>query len=297
MNVVNFGRAECKKTRGYLDYYLNNELSVETSHAVHQHLDSCEECSADLAGRLRIKRAVKQSVGQIDAPGYLEARVRARLREQSAPNFFRDWAMPLAVAATVVLAVVLGWRSFDRKPEVWETAKADQENYIESLFHAVPRVMQIGLGDHAHCAYYRKFPKEPKTFAEMAEKLGPNFRELVPLVKQKVPDSFHVAIGHQCKYRERQFVHLALRRENELLSVIITKREPGESFQTGDLKPVLEEAGVPVYAALADQFEIAGLETDQYLAYVISNLRRDENLRIAQALTPSLTEFLNAIQG
>ena len=79
--------------------------------------------------------------------------------------------------------------------------------------------------------------------------------------------------------------------------VIITRREPDESFQTGDLKPVLEAAGVPVYAALADQFEIAGLETDQYLAYVISNMQRDENLRIAQALTPSLAEFLNAIQG
>jgi anti-sigma factor RsiW len=297
MNIVNFGRPECNKTRGYLDYYMNNELSVESSHAVQQHLDSCPECSADLAGRLRIKEAVKRSVGQIDAPGYLEARVRARLREQSTPSLFRDWAMPVAVAATVVLAVVLGWRAFDHKTEIWETAKADQENYIESLFHAVPRVIQIGLGDHAHCAYYRKFPNPPQTFAEMAGKLGPNFRELVPLVKQKVPDSFHVAVGHQCKYRERQFVHLALRRENELLSIIITKREPGESFQTGDLKPVLEAAGVPVYAALADQFEIAGLETGQYLAYVISNMPRDENLRIAQALTPPLTEFLSAIQG
>lgn len=297
MNVVNFGRAACNQTRGYLDYYMNNELSVESSHTVQQHLDACAECSAELAARLRVKHAVRQSVGRIDAPGYLEARVRARLRERSTPNFFRDWAMPLAVAATVVLAVVLGWRAFDRKPEIWETAKAGQENYIESLFHAVPRVMQIGLGDHAHCAYYRKFPKEPQTFAEMAEKLGPNFRELAPLVKQKVPDTFHVAMGHQCKYRERQFVHLALRRGDELLSVIITRREAGETFQTGDLKPVLEAAGVPVYAALADQFEIAGLETDQFLAFVISNMRRDENLRIAQALTPSLTEFLSAVQG
>jgi hypothetical protein len=42
---------------------------------------------------------------------------------------------------------------------------------------------------------------------------------------------------------------------------------------------------------------IAGLETGQYLVYVISNMQRDENRRIAQALTPSLTEFLSAIQG
>lgn len=297
MNVVNFGRAECKKTRGYLDYYMNNELSVETSHAVHQHLDSCEECAADLAGRLRVKNAVKHAVGQIEVPGYLKARVREHLREKSAPNFFRDWAMPLAVTATVVLAVVFGWRAFYHQPEIWETAKADQENYIESLFHSVPHVIQIGLGDHAHCAYYRKFPNEPQSFAQMAEKLGPQFRELVPLVKQKVPENFRIVMGHQCKYRERQYVHLALKREGELMSVIITKRQPGETFQIQSLKPVLEAAGVPVYSALADQFEIAGLETDQYLAYVISNLRHDENLRIARALTPSLTEFLNAIQG
>jgi len=43
--------------------------------------------------------------------------------------------------------------------------------------------MKVGLGDHVHCAVFRKFPKNPPTFEEMAAKLGPEYEGLLPLVK------------------------------------------------------------------------------------------------------------------
>ena len=90
---------------------------------------------------------------------------------------------------------------------------------------------------------------------------------------------------------------MALRRDDELLSVVITRRESGESFEHDQFVPVLSAAGVPVYAAGADRFELAGFETDDYLAFVVSNLPREGNLQIAEALAPGLRTFLQNVKG
>ena len=45
-----------------------------------------------------------------------------------------------------------------------------------------------------------------------------------------------------------------LRSPSSLLSLIITKKNPGESIPAAQLTPVLEAAGVPVYRAAASQF-------------------------------------------
>ena len=79
--------------------------------------------------------------------------------------------------------------------------------------------------------------------------------------------------------------------------MILTRKHDGESFGREQLVPALQAAGVPVYAAAADQFEIAAFETDKYLAFVVSNLPRESNLRIAQSLTPDLRAFLQRMSG
>ena len=147
--------------------------------------------------------------------------------------------------------------------------------------------MQSGLGDHVHCAHYRKFPVK-----EREKPLGEDYQDLSPWIRTKVPDGYRVMLEHLCKYRNRQYVHFTLGRGDELLSVIVTRKLDSESFGRDQLVPALQAAGVPVYAATADQFEIAGFETDKHLAFVVSNLPRESNLRIAQTLTPDLRAFL-----
>ena len=82
-----------------------------------------------------------------------------------------------------------------------------------------------------------------------------------------------------------------------MISVILTRKQDGESFGREQMVPALQAAGVPIYSASADQFEIAGFETDEYLAYVVSNLARKGNLQIAQAVAPQLEELIRRSRG
>ncbi len=50
----------------------------------------------------------------------------------------------------------------------------------------------------------------------------------------------------------------------------MTQREADESFERDQLVPAPSAAGVPVYAAGADRFELAGFQTDDCLDYVVS---------------------------
>jgi hypothetical protein len=42
---------------------------------------------------------------------------------------------------------------------------------------------------------------------------------------------------------------------------------------------------------------VAGFETDQFLAYVVSDLGAKQNLQIADNLAPSVQQFLAAIRS
>ena len=49
-----------------------------------------------------------------------------------------------------------------------------QESYNTSVSTHVARLMRVGLGDHIHCAYFRKFPANAPSPQEFVSKLGPN---------------------------------------------------------------------------------------------------------------------------
>lgn len=95
----------------------------------------------------------------------------------------------------------------------------------------------------------------------------------------------------------RKFIHLALKSDSRLLSLVLTRKQEGESFVTEGLLPVEEFNGVPVYRAAAQRFEIAAFESGEHLAYVISDLPRDGNLKLMLALTPDVKELLSGIES
>jgi len=289
MKVIDFGHAECKQLEQYLDSYVNNELSVETSHKLVAHLEGCEACSREVAARIRLRAAVKRAIEGQETTNDVGAHIRERLREEESKARFRSWTIPLAVAASIAIAVTTWTRVAE--PEPWEIALAGQESYIDALYELVPPMIRVGLGDHAHCAYFRNFEGSLPA-AEMAEQLGPEYDGLMQLVDEHIPEDFKTVLGHQCEYRERKFIHLALKRNDELLSLVITRRDDGESFSRDELAPVLNAAGVSVYGARAGEFEVAGFEAGGYLGYVVSNLSNATNLEIAEAVVGPVSEYL-----
>jgi anti-sigma factor RsiW len=272
MKVVPFGETACEKTRRYLDSYLSSELLVETNREVLRHLESCPECSAELAARSRMRTALRAAVSRAPVPAGLENRIGQALRTRPIARRY----MLAAAAVLACVALVSIWRLRPNPSE---------QDLIRQASQRLSTVLNVGLRDHLHCAVFRKYSKQPEPLPRMASALGPEFAGLVPLVQAKVPAEFRVIQGHHCEYNGRPYTHLILTSGDKLVSVILTRKQPGESLNGG-----ISQAGI-------DRFQVVGFESRDYLAYVISDLDPQRSLQLAANLAPALREYLAAHAG
>jgi hypothetical protein len=54
----------------------------------------------------------------------------------------------------------------------------------------------------------------------MAAQLGPDYHSLLSVVKEGVPADLQIVMAHQCSYHGRKFVHLSLKNDSHLLSLV-----------------------------------------------------------------------------
>ena len=92
-------------------------------------------------------------------------------------------------------------------------------------------------------------------------------------------------------------MHLALRSDSKLLSLVIALKRDGESFTKENLLPALSESGIPMYRVGVQRFEIAGFESKNHLVYVVSDLPQQRNMEIMTALAPAVTDLLNKLKS
>lgn len=279
MNVIKFEPNDCRKTREYLDYYISNELATETSHEVMKHLERCERCSEELRAREQVKSSLQRAVLRDTIPPRLQARIQKSIRQ---PPSRQQWIRAIAAMLIVAFGV---WGAL----RLWS---AREETITPQASFSNAGIMKIGLGNHVYCAIDSGFENRLFTDEEMAAKLGDEFAGLAHLVKEKIPaGSYRVTAGHRCKFNDRRFVHLILKNEQSTVSLIVTRKD-GESFsQASD---VMRAAGLDVHQSRMENFEVAGFETRDYLAFVVSNLPRDKNSMIASLLAPAVRDYLES---
>jgi hypothetical protein len=125
----------------------------------------------------------------------------------------------------------------------------------------------------------------------MSEGLGTQFGALVPLLKEKLPPDYSIVVGHRCHYQNREFVHLILRRQADLVSLIVTRKN-GESFPPSGAAAIIRAAEVELYEASWHNLQVAGMETRDHLVFLVSNVTKADNERIASSLVPAVSDFL-----
>jgi len=286
------GQPGCVNALETLDTYLDNSLSQEQSQEIRAHLDSCPACMQELENRRNIRARLRSATHGIEPPPYLEGRIRAHVQTAERPQrwIFRVAAAAamLAVVASVTIAYERGHFRYNRKL---------QDYYIANISGGLPTVMRVGLGDHVHCSVYRKYPANPPSVQELDDKFEPEYRGLIPIVQAHAPADYRLMMAHQCHYHGRQFVHLSLRNGSKQLSLVISKKNEGETFRGSDLLPVLSESGIFVYASGVQRFEMAAFESSNYLVYVISELPQQRNVELMRAMAPELNAFLGKIAG
>ena len=234
---------------------------------------------------------LKQAINSIEAPPFLEARIRNQVFQQKPRSVWNIWLMP----ATAAMALCFGMGVAYQLGHLRLT-EASQESYVATLTSKVTRLMSVGLGDHVHCSIFGKKPATPASAEAWAEKMGPQYAGLIPLLKDQAPSQFQIVEAHKCSYHERKFVHLLLAGDGHLLSVVIAVKGEGESLRADSLAPMLVQSGLPIYQSNVQRFGIEAFETRDHLVYLVSDLPLEKNRAVLQALAPTVSNFLKGIE-
>jgi len=86
MKVVHTSEQNCARTRKYLDYYLSDELSIETTLEVTRHLAACKACSAEIQRRGRLRGRLRTAVQREPVPADLREKVAKIVRQDDTGN-------------------------------------------------------------------------------------------------------------------------------------------------------------------------------------------------------------------
>lgn len=286
MNVINFEQNPCKRMRAHLDSYLNGELAGETNREVSNHLKGCAACAGELEARALIKGRLRMAVRREEMPPELREKIQRSIRK----NGFDAWR-PWILAAAAALVLAAGAWGVVR---YWDAPH--DSTYRASLSAADAEILQVGLRDHVHCAIESKMADRLFTPEQMSQSLGPDYTGLVQLVKERAPGDYNVVVGHRCRAKGRQFIHLVLRNQDRVLSLALTKKE-GEAFAKDDLAGVLEASGVKLRAARLADYEVAAFETRDHLVFIVSDLVKEDNLQMAASFAPAVRDFLAKLEG
>ena len=285
MTQTRFGDRACSGVRAKLDSYIDNELLAETNIEIVEHVQRCTSCTREAEERQRVRAQLQRAVRDVRVPSGLEGRVKDRLRQAGPPPVKKLHLM--AIAATFVICVG-SWVAYQRG--ALRVTTASKQSYLETLTGEIATIMRAGLGDHLHCAV---IPQGANRSKVAVDKLPAAFKELIPIVHRYVPVQLPLLLAHECRYHGRTFVHLTFRNESNLLSLVIAHKQHGESLSTTNLLPTLSESGIPVYEAGVRQFQVAAVESRDFVVYTVSDLPHQNNHDVLVALAPALQHLLN----
>lgn len=293
MAETRFRGQNCDRVLEKMDLYIDRELADDERQRLLYHVGDCAECARELDARSGLKSRLKMAVSAEPMAVNLETRIRQALNtgaRRARPGYFARIAMPVAAMLAIGVGLTITYQLGHLRFTV-----ASQEAYIGSISDRVPRLMRVGLGDHVHCTVFRKFPANPPTFADMSEKLGPQYKDLLPVVSEQAKGNYRVVMGHRCSYHRRKFVHIAMTNGSRLVSLVITKRGEGEAFDKSELPSLLAD-GIPMYRASVQRFSIVAFETHDHLVYVVSDLDQDENAKMLAAIGPGIRAVLRRVE-
>jgi hypothetical protein len=283
VNVLNFNSKQCERIRSQMDAYLSNELLVETTAEMLLHLENCETCSRVLESRIRVREALQQAAARQPLPEGLGEAIHQRLKKAHSHSFWAlrtsTWTLALAGAAFIIIVALGGqqWRRFERARRM------------------VKNVLSLGVSDHLHCAIHgHNYPEVANPPEVLRKKLGPQYAELLPVVKKKLP-GFQILEAHICTVpgSPRKYVHFITRGQGTILSVILTKRD-GESLPSGRFVTAASYARIHFYEQQLEGMSVAGFQVGGYFGFVVSDLSQREMGQLAEGLAPALQAALKS---
>lgn len=285
---------DCGPVIEKMDDYLDHDFRSGAGDEFTGHIGQCHSCREELAARIALGDRLRSAVRGIEVSPDLRQRISQSLDRPLMPvsRAWPRWAMAVAAA----LALTIGGAVSYQLGQLRITA-ASREGYLARISSQVSGIMRVGLGDHVHCAVFRKYPTQPQPPEIIAADMGPEYLGLVDIVRQHIPADQKIVMAHSCSYHNRKFVHISFVDGQHLASVVIALRRPGENFASSELAPALSAQGLPVYQSKVQRFQIDAFQTNRYLVYLVSDFPDYLNNRVIAQLAQPIQQFLMHLES
>jgi len=281
----------CQDFRELIDSYLCSELLTETNHDVLRHLENCADCRKVIVARRAVRRHLKSAVR--NAPQFQIGRnfthnLKTQLRHEALKETedrtgslfgLRTW---LAVAAGLILTVTFGFFFLKGMNEPVKADRDDPPATDRSPYQtgrlSPDHLVNVAFGDHQHCAINHGTVEPvghadtPAKYAEAAEIVMPQMKSIL--------DGAELQSTHTCEYRRTKFTHLIVRRNGEILSVMLTPKTDAEN-----LGEKIEHYTSPKYRL--DRFDV-----EDTAVFVVSAYNDQINAHVAEVLYRPFHKYL-----
>jgi anti-sigma factor RsiW len=282
------GESDCHNIRELLDPYLDNEVMVETSQSVLDHLALCPGCAAESERRIELRRLLRtvftlEDDIDRDSENISRRRIEIALTQERRPRRTAKivWA---ALAASLILVVGLAyWR-------IGNTAKPANASAINQPA-SPPPILTADLNrndveNHQVCAlsYPPNWTLEPQ---RVARNLTPRFAPLVDAIGRNHA-AYKLIEGHICSYQQRQYTHLIFRGNGHTVSVFIERDD-----SRGKPKPSRPRE---IDQVSLEAYQVATVDTGRHRISVVSDLGSVENFALAKQLVPATLSFIQQLE-
>jgi hypothetical protein len=137
-------------------------------------------------------------------------------------------------------------------------------------------LLNMGVNDHVRCAI-------AGTYAERTQGLGTPFGPMLRPLLDAAGAEYTLVSAHHCTAASRGYIHIVLRRDRTLVSVILTRR--------GDREVFPRVPPTRVHEGTRDAYSVAAFESGDYLAYIVSALPGQQTKELASRLTPVIDRY------
>lgn len=307
---------QCRDFREIADSYLADELLIETNHEVIRHLESCADCRRELSARRELRSKLRQGFQRAaelqmrdEFAGKLHNRLRTGALRPSASAFrilgARRGAY-IAIAASLVLVAALGFRAMQERSGTQSSVANEAGRETPTPVGSEPQnpgsraalgsalsalLTGNAIGNHRDCAINHRLKEKPINLDEAGRSYDRAYINLVKAVMSdgQLPVGATLVAAHSCIFNEQRFGHVILKYHDQLVSVLVTTLDGAEASDQNALGASKEES---ISSAGSDVYRLAHFETARHAVFVVSGLSEAENMRLAQAITPSLSKHI-----
>jgi hypothetical protein len=189
------------------------------------------------------------------------------------------------VAASLLIIATIGFGFLNRSGGAGEVNVAEKNLLISNLPSS--HIVNIALGDHEYCGVsHGKHKDHPVYAARKAIEYKGMEKAVLPSVR-KVLANYDLTDSHYCKYKDVEFAHMVLRKEGNIVSILVSSLGGHEK---------LGQKGIQNFKS--DRYRISRFDTKKRAVFVVSNLNEQENVRTSEALfVPMQKHFSQTDEG